>query len=74
LAIKNDEELNKFAKKNHQGKVISGPRELKILLAKECKERLQSRPIRPDFLRIENLKKSIFRLKMKTAESNESPE
>ena len=35
-------------KKNHMGKIISGPRELKKLLAKEYKERLRSRPVRPD--------------------------
>ena len=36
------------AKKNHKGKLITGPSELKKLLAKEYKERLRSRPARPD--------------------------
>ena len=62
------------AKKNHKGKIISGPSELKKLLAKEYKERLRSRPIRPDFLEIEERKKLIFDLKMKYAESVKSPE
>ena len=62
------------AKKNHKGKIISDPRELKKLLAKEYKERLRSRRMRPDFLRQDDLKEDIFKLKMKIAESNESPE
>jgi hypothetical protein len=62
------------AKKNHRGKIISGPRELKKLLAKEYKERLRSRPVRPDLLPLENLKKTIFKLEMKLAELNKSPE
>ena len=37
------------AKRNHNGKIVTDPKELKILLAKEYKERLRSRPIRQDF-------------------------
>ena len=36
------------AKKNHKGKLVSGAREIKTLLAKEYRERLRSRPVRPD--------------------------
>ena len=36
------------AKKNHKGRIVSAPGELKKLLAKEYKERLRSRPARPD--------------------------
>ena len=62
------------AKKNHQGRVITGPKEIKVLLAKEYKKRLRSRPIRPDFLEIDNIKEDIFILKMKMASSSESPD
>ena len=36
------------AKKNHKGKIVSGPMEIKKLLAREYKDRLRSRPVRPD--------------------------
>ena len=36
------------AKRNHMGKIVTGPREIKIVLAKEYKDRLRSRPVRPD--------------------------
>ena len=36
------------AKKDHIGKIVSAPSELTKLLAKEYKERLRTRPIRPD--------------------------
>ena len=62
------------AKKNHRGKIVSGPHELKKLLAKEYKERLRSRPVRPDLLEFEGRKKMIFKMKMKLAESTKSPE
>ena len=44
------------AKKNHVGKVISEPKKLKALLAKEYKERLRMRPLRPDFQKLEDRK------------------
>ena len=62
------------AKKNHRGQIISGPSELKKLLAKEYKERLRSRPVRPDLLEFEERKTLIFKMKMQLAESNESSE
>ena len=36
------------AKKNHQGRLVSSPHELKSRLAKEYKEMLRTRPVRPD--------------------------
>ena len=44
-------------KRNHRGKIVSGPTEIKKLLAKEYKDRLRTRPIRPDFLKIKKRKK-----------------
>jgi hypothetical protein len=41
------------AKKNHKGQIISEPNQIKNLLAKEYKERLRARPIRPDFDNLE---------------------
>ena len=43
-------------------------------MAKEYKERLRSRPVRPDLLEFEGRKKMIFKMKMKLAESTKSPE
>ena len=40
------------AKRNHIGKIISGPKEIKTLLSKEYKERLRKRPVRPDMAEI----------------------
>ena len=50
--------------------MISEPKELKALLAKEYKERLRLRPIRPDLRKIEMRKNEIFRMKIKIAEEN----
>ena len=56
------------AKRNHMGKIVSGAKELKILLAKEYKERLRSRPVRPDMKKMKIRKQKIFKLKMRLAE------
>ena len=61
------------AKRNHRGKLITGPREIKKLMAKEYKERLRSWPIWPDFGDIQKRREIIFDLKMKLAEAKESP-
>ena len=42
-------------------------------MAKEYKERLRTRPMRPDFKIFENKKKKIFEMKLKIAEANKSP-
>ena len=60
------------AKRNFRGKIVSGPTELKKLLAQEYKERLRCRPRRPDFLEILAKRKSIFKMKLKLAENNKS--
>ena len=62
------------AKKDHNDKIITDPKELRILLAKEYKERLRTRPTRPDFDESEKFKNMIFNLKMKIASSNNSPD
>ena len=66
--------LSPTAKRNHSGKRITGAREIKTLLAKEYKERLRSRPQRPDLKVMGRRKKRIIQLKMKLAESRESPD
>ena len=50
-------------KKNHSGRIISEPSELKKLLAKEYKERLRDRPVRPDLGQLEFRKRRIFKMK-----------
>ena len=62
------------AKRNHKGKIVTGPREIKILLAKEYKDRLRTRPVRPDLRGMRKRKKTIFKMKMKLAKSNPSIE
>ena len=59
------------AKKNHDVKIVSAPNELKKLLAKEYKERLRMRPVRPDLNCLEERKDRIFKMKMKLAKINE---
>ena len=60
------------ARKNHHGRIVSAPHELKSLLGKEYKERLRTRPIRPDLQGLEVRRKEIFQIKLKLAESNPS--
>ena len=60
------------AKINHVGKMVSAPSELKALLAKEYRERLRKRPLRPDLKDIENRKQKLFEMKLSLAESKQS--
>ena len=62
------------SKKNHQGKLITDPMALKLLLSKEYKERLRSRPIREDLKEKEKYKMNIFDLKMTIASMKKSKE
>ena len=62
------------AKKNHKGKIVSGPKEIKKLLAREYKDRLRSRPVRPDLKNMKVRRKIIFKLKMKLASMKQSPD
>ena len=48
------------AKKNHKGKIVSGPMEIKKLLAREYKDRLRSRPVRPDLKKHEGEKENYI--------------
>ena len=52
---------------------MSGPTEIKKLMAKEYRERLRTRPIRLDLEFLKISKKKIFEMKMKIAEAEESP-
>ena len=54
-------------KKNHSGRIISEPSELKKLLAQEYKERLRERPVRPDLGDLKLRKSRIFKMKLKLA-------
>ena len=48
------------AKLDHQNKLVTDQAELRKLLAREYKERLRSRPVRPDLQHIKDLRKDIF--------------
>ena len=60
------------AKRNTRGKIVTGPREIRNVLAEEYKNRLRSRPVRPDLQNMKNRKQKIFEMKMKLAEENVS--
>ena len=56
------------AKRNHRGRIVSSPKEIKNVLSKEYKHRLRSRPIRPDMKSLKKRKKLIFKLKQKLSQ------
>jgi hypothetical protein len=62
------------AKRNHMGKIVTGPRDIRNVLAKEYKDRLRTRPIRPDLTDMKKRKSLIFNLKMKLARKKSSPD
>ena len=62
------------AKKNHKGKLISGAKNLKILMLKEYSQRLRTRPVRPDLGPLRIRKNKIFSLKMKLSQRKISPD
>ena len=60
------------AKRNFKGKIISGKKEIKILLAKEYKNRLRTRPTRHDFISTRLRRERIFKLKMRLSKYRKS--
>ena len=60
------------AERNHRGKIVSSSREIKKVISKEYKDRLRSRPVRPDLRSIKKRKRCIFKMKMRLAKSNKS--
>ena len=61
-----------IAKRNFKGKLESNPAEIKKLLAQEYKQRLRSRPIRPDLGDLKERRKEIFEMHLKLAEGIKS--
>ena len=61
-----------IAKRNHKGNLVSNPSDIKKLLAKEYKQRLRSRPIRPDLGDLKERRKEIFAMHLKLAEETKS--
>ena len=61
-----------IAKRNYKGDLISDPDELRILLAKEYKQRLRPTPIRPDLGDLKERRDEIFDIQLKLAEENSS--
>ena len=62
------------AKKNHKGKLVSNPKAIKKLLAREYKDRLRKRPVRQNFTEMRTRRKKIFKMKMKFAGNRRSPD
>ena len=60
------------AKKNIKGKLVSSPMDIKNLLALEYKNRLRSRPLRPDLESIRKDKSKMYKMKMALASSRKS--
>ena len=57
------------AKKNHQGKIVTGPKDIKNLLAREYRDRLRSRPTRPDLKTLRSRKRQIFQMKLEISKT-----
>ena len=55
------ENILPVAKQNHLGKIVSGPNDIKPLLAKGYKDRLQNRILRPDLEHVKSIKSEIFK-------------
>ena len=51
------------AKRNHMGKIVTCPRDIRNVLAKEYKDRLRSRPVRPDLRKMMKRKTKYLRRK-----------
>ena len=60
------------AKRNIKGKISSSPREIRTI-SREYKDRLRSRPYRPDLENMKERKKMIFDMKMQLAQAKSSP-
>ena len=65
-------ESSNTGKINHQGKLITGPEDIKKLLAKEFSERLRPRPYHPNFKDIKMIKEEAFEVKLNQAKLNKS--
>ena len=63
-----------IAKKNFKGKLVTSPRDMKNVLALEYRNRLRSRPLRPDLQLIRKNKNRIFKMKMALANSRKTVE
>ena len=61
-----------IAKRNHKGKLVSSPFEIKKLLAKEYKQRLRCRPLREDLGDLKERRKEIFKMQLLLAEATSS--
>ena len=61
------------AKRNFKEEIISGRKEIKNLLAKEYRNRLRTRPARPEFLPTILRRKRIFDIKMSLAQLRKTP-
>jgi hypothetical protein len=62
-----------IAKRNHKGNLVSSPYEIKKLLSKEYKQRLRSRPLRPDLGDLKERRKKFFEMQLNLAELSKSP-
>ena len=60
------------AKRDHGGKLVSAPEDLKRLLQKEYKERLRPRPYQPDMKIAKKLRKRLIQIKMKISKKTKS--
>ena len=60
------------AKVNQVKRLVSSPREIKLALYQEYKERLRKRRVRPDFKEQKKMDKEPIKLKVNEARQNKS--
>ena len=61
------------AKTNFEGRLVSAPADLKILMMKEYKDRLRSRPVHPQMKHLKVMRNKVISLKLKMAKRIQSP-
>ena len=69
-----EETIHSNREKNRLNIFISDSKDIKILLAKEYRERLRDRPLRPDLQNIKQRRKLIFQTRLNQAIKNKSPD
>ena len=61
-----------IGKINHEGKLLTGPEDIKKLLEKEYSERLRPRPTHPHLRHLDKIKLEAFEIKLKEAKLKKS--
>ena len=57
---------------NHEGKLLTGPEDIKKLLKKEYSERLRTRPTHPGITHLDKIKEESFKVKLRESKQKQS--